>query len=197
MALGIARTAGGLRRMSKTAKNLGRWRPSFTHSRPPRAKMAILTPRRKSMPYGKSAKDRLPQLLAVLRSSLGSRPPKLGEVARANPSHPTRSLRQRAPLFNPEATSTAVRTAVGSAASLFRRRPFHPRRRRHDAPSAAEPPTRDDRGNRHRRKVMRIATGEETEEVDSVKSAAAELGARGGRARAAALTKVKRSEIAR
>jgi hypothetical protein len=29
-------------------------------------------------------------------------------------------------------------------------------------------------------KVMRIAIGEETEELDSVKSAAAELGARGG-----------------
>jgi hypothetical protein len=30
-------------------------------------------------------------------------------------------------------------------------------------------------------KVMRIATGEETEELDRAKSAAAELGARGGR----------------
>ena len=33
-------------------------------------------------------------------------------------------------------------------------------------------------------KVMRIAIGEETEELDSVKSAAAELGSRGGKARA-------------
>jgi hypothetical protein len=31
-------------------------------------------------------------------------------------------------------------------------------------------------------KVMRIATGEETEEVDSARSAAAELGSRGGKA---------------
>ena len=39
-------------------------------------------------------------------------------------------------------------------------------------------------------KVMRIATGDETEEleIDRVKSAAAELGARGGKARAARLT---------
>ena len=35
-------------------------------------------------------------------------------------------------------------------------------------------------------KVMRIATGEETEEIDLVKSAAAELGSRGGKARASA-----------
>jgi hypothetical protein len=35
---------------------------------------------------------------------------------------------------------------------------------------------------------MRIATGEEIEEVDSVKSAAAELGSRGGKARAAKMT---------
>ena len=46
-------------------------------------------------------------------------------------------------------------------------------------------------------KVMRIATGEETEEVDSVKSAAAELGARGGNARAASLSKAQRTAIAR
>ena len=45
-------------------------------------------------------------------------------------------------------------------------------------------------------KVMRIATGEETEEV-AVKSAAAELGSRGGKARAKALSKKKRAEIAR
>jgi len=45
-------------------------------------------------------------------------------------------------------------------------------------------------------KVMRIATGEETEEVDSVKSAAAELGARGGKARAAKMTAAARSAIA-
>jgi hypothetical protein len=46
-------------------------------------------------------------------------------------------------------------------------------------------------------KVMRIATGEETEEVDPVKSAAAELGSRGGKARAAALSKKRRAEIAK
>jgi len=48
-------------------------------------------------------------------------------------------------------------------------------------------------------KVMRIATGEETEELetDRVKSAAAELGARGGKARAAKMTPEKRVEIAR
>jgi hypothetical protein len=34
-------------------------------------------------------------------------------------------------------------------------------------------------------RVMRIATGEETEDADSAKSAAAELGSRGGKARAA------------
>jgi general stress protein YciG len=45
---------------------------------------------------------------------------------------------------------------------------------------------------------MRIATGEETEELpDSAKSAAAELGARGGKARAAAMTPERRAEIAR
>ena len=47
-------------------------------------------------------------------------------------------------------------------------------------------------------KVMRIATGEETEELlDLAKSAAAELGARGGRARAARMSPEKRTEIAR
>jgi hypothetical protein len=46
-------------------------------------------------------------------------------------------------------------------------------------------------------KVMRIATGEETEEVDSAKSAAAELGSRGGKARAAKMTPGARSAIAR
>jgi hypothetical protein len=45
-------------------------------------------------------------------------------------------------------------------------------------------------------KVMRIATGEE-EEAASVKSAAAELGSLGGKARAANLSKKRRSEIAR
>ena len=45
-------------------------------------------------------------------------------------------------------------------------------------------------------KVMRIATGEETEEL-AVKSAAAELGSRGGKARAKALSKKKRAEIAK
>ena len=48
-------------------------------------------------------------------------------------------------------------------------------------------------------KVMRIATGEETEELetDRAKSAAAELGARGGKARAQRMTPERRSEIAR
>jgi hypothetical protein len=46
-------------------------------------------------------------------------------------------------------------------------------------------------------KVMRIATGEETEELDSVKSAAAELGSRGGKARAARLSTDQRTAIAR
>lgn len=46
-------------------------------------------------------------------------------------------------------------------------------------------------------KVMRIATGEETEVLpDSVKSATAELGSRGGKSRAARLAPEKRSEIA-
>jgi hypothetical protein len=48
-------------------------------------------------------------------------------------------------------------------------------------------------------KVMRIATGEENEELetDRVKSAAAELGARGGKARARKLSPGQRAEIAR
>ena len=46
-------------------------------------------------------------------------------------------------------------------------------------------------------KVMRIATGEETEELDSAKSAAAELGSRGGKARAKKLSREQRAEIAR
>lgn len=46
-------------------------------------------------------------------------------------------------------------------------------------------------------KVMRIATGEEEEELDRAKSAAAELGARGGKARAAKMTPERRREIAR
>jgi hypothetical protein len=47
-------------------------------------------------------------------------------------------------------------------------------------------------------KVMQIATGEETEELsDSAKSAASELGARGGKARAARMTPERRAEIAR
>ncbi len=45
-------------------------------------------------------------------------------------------------------------------------------------------------------KVMRIATGEETEELDPVKSAAAELGSRGGKARAATMSPERRKEIA-
>jgi hypothetical protein len=46
-------------------------------------------------------------------------------------------------------------------------------------------------------KVMRIATGEEEEELDRAKSAAAELGARGGKARAARMTAKRRTEIAK
>ena len=48
-------------------------------------------------------------------------------------------------------------------------------------------------------KVMRIATGEETEELETerAKSAAAELGSRGGKARAAKMTPERRREIAR
>ena len=45
-------------------------------------------------------------------------------------------------------------------------------------------------------KVMRIATGEETEELDdNPKSAAAELGKLGGKARAAKMTSERRREI--
>jgi hypothetical protein len=47
-------------------------------------------------------------------------------------------------------------------------------------------------------KIMRIATGEEEEELpDSTKSAAAELGSRGGKARAAKLSARRKREIAR
>jgi hypothetical protein len=45
-------------------------------------------------------------------------------------------------------------------------------------------------------KAMRIATGEE-QEAASVKSAAAELGSLGGKARAASLSKKKRADIAK
>jgi hypothetical protein len=47
-------------------------------------------------------------------------------------------------------------------------------------------------------KVMRIATGEETEQIDTdrAKSAAAELGSRGGKARARKLTQQQRRDIA-
>jgi hypothetical protein len=45
-------------------------------------------------------------------------------------------------------------------------------------------------------KVMRIATGEE-EEVLPERSAAAEMGSKGGKARAAMLSKKRRSEIAK
>ena len=44
--------------------------------------------------------------------------------------------------------------------------------------------------------VMRIATGE-IEETPAQRSAAAELGSKGGKARAAALSKTKRKEIAK
>lgn len=44
-------------------------------------------------------------------------------------------------------------------------------------------------------KVMRFATGDEEEEAE-IKSAAAELGSRGGKARAARLSKRRRKEIA-
>jgi hypothetical protein len=46
-------------------------------------------------------------------------------------------------------------------------------------------------------RVMRIATGEEEEELDRAKSAAAELGSRGGKARAAKLSPKRRAEIAK
>jgi hypothetical protein len=47
-------------------------------------------------------------------------------------------------------------------------------------------------------KVMRIATGEETDDVkdDGKDPAAKSLGSRGGKARAAALSKTRRKEIA-
>jgi hypothetical protein len=45
-------------------------------------------------------------------------------------------------------------------------------------------------------KVARLATGEDEEEA-VVKSAAAELGAKGGKARAAKLSKKRRTEIAK
>ena len=45
--------------------------------------------------------------------------------------------------------------------------------------------------------VMRIATGEAEETKPASMSAAAELGSKGGRARAESLTKRKRSEIAK
>lgn len=44
--------------------------------------------------------------------------------------------------------------------------------------------------------VMRIATGEIEETPEPIKSAAAELGQRGGKARAASLSPEKRREIA-
>ena len=46
-------------------------------------------------------------------------------------------------------------------------------------------------------RVMRIATGEEADDVDTVKSAAAELGRRGGKARAAKMPPERRAEIAK
>ena len=45
-------------------------------------------------------------------------------------------------------------------------------------------------------KIMRIATGEETEELDRGKSAAAELGSRGGKALVAKMTPERRRQIA-
>ena len=47
-------------------------------------------------------------------------------------------------------------------------------------------------------KVMRIATGEETEQLETgrAKSAAAELGARGGKARALKMSPERRAQIA-
>jgi hypothetical protein len=46
-------------------------------------------------------------------------------------------------------------------------------------------------------KVMRIATGEETEDTDSAKSAAAELGSRGSKERAGKISAERRIEIAK
>jgi hypothetical protein len=45
--------------------------------------------------------------------------------------------------------------------------------------------------------VAKIATGEDREVLEAFKSAAAELGSRGGKARALSLSKKKRAEIAR
>jgi hypothetical protein len=45
--------------------------------------------------------------------------------------------------------------------------------------------------------VAKIATGEITETLPAPKSAAAEMGSKGGKARAAALSKSKRKEIAK
>jgi hypothetical protein len=45
--------------------------------------------------------------------------------------------------------------------------------------------------------VGRIATGEAQDAVPTPKSAAAEMGSKGGRARAAALSKKKRTDIAK
>ena len=46
-------------------------------------------------------------------------------------------------------------------------------------------------------RVARIATGEETEDTAPERSAAAELGSKGGKARAAKLSKKRRAEIAK
>jgi len=46
-------------------------------------------------------------------------------------------------------------------------------------------------------RVARIATGEEPEEIDRTRSAAAELGAKGGAARAKTMSPEKRAEIAK
>jgi len=57
-----------------------------------------------------------------------------------------------------------------------------------------EKPPGDEIGNDA--KVMRLATGGETEEAE-IRRAAAELGSLGGKARAANLSKKKRAEIAK
>jgi len=46
-------------------------------------------------------------------------------------------------------------------------------------------------------RVMRIATGEEDEDLDRTKSAAAELGSRGGKARARKMTQEQRRAVAK
>lgn len=46
-------------------------------------------------------------------------------------------------------------------------------------------------------KIARIATGEEEDDREPIKSAAAELGSKGGQARAATLSSERRREIAR